>query len=161
LALRGNFYFSGISKSGPDGGYDFGLRKDGKLYLVQCKHWKAQKVGVAPVRELFGVIAARGAAGGFFVTSGCFTEDAKAFATQTKLKLIDGLMLKKLIAEVARTKPATATQVKQAAPIVSMAPDCPKCGAEMVRRIARKGVSAGKEFWGCSTFPACRGVINA
>ncbi len=40
----------------------------------------ALKVGVDVVRELYGVMAAKGATGGFVVTSGRFTEDAKAFA---------------------------------------------------------------------------------
>jgi restriction system protein len=33
---------------------------------------------------------------------------------------------------------------------------CPKCGAELVLRTARKGVNAGKQFYGCSRFPSCR-----
>lgn len=33
---------------------------------------------------------------------------------------------------------------------------CPKCGAPMVSRIAKRGPHAGKRFWGCSTFPNCR-----
>lgn len=33
---------------------------------------------------------------------------------------------------------------------------CSKCGAEMVLRQARRGDSAGKQFWGCSRYPACR-----
>lgn len=39
------------------------------------------------------------------------------------------------------------------------APVCPKCSARMVRRVARKGATAGQEFWGCSAYPRCRGVI--
>ena len=35
---------------------------------------------------------------------------------------------------------------------------CPKCGAAMVKREAKKGANAGNSFWGCSTFPKCRGV---
>lgn len=31
---------------GADGGVDLRLRKDGKKIYVQCKHWKASKVGV-------------------------------------------------------------------------------------------------------------------
>jgi len=34
---------------------------------------------------------------------------------------------------------------------------CPKCGAPRVLRTAKKGANAGKEFWGCSRYPACRG----
>jgi hypothetical protein len=36
---------------------------------------------------------------------------------------------------------------------------CPKCGATMVLRTARKGKSAGNHFWGCSNFPKCRSTL--
>jgi restriction system protein len=42
-----------------DGGVDLILTKAGETYLVQCKQWKAYKVGVTVVRELLGVMAAR------------------------------------------------------------------------------------------------------
>ncbi|WP_307726277.1 topoisomerase DNA-binding C4 zinc finger domain-containing protein [Pseudomonas cichorii] len=35
---------------------------------------------------------------------------------------------------------------------------CPSCGASMVRRTARKGKYAGRQFWGCSKFPVCKGT---
>ncbi|QVN04501.1 topoisomerase DNA-binding C4 zinc finger domain-containing protein [Pseudomonas rhodesiae] len=35
---------------------------------------------------------------------------------------------------------------------------CPSCGASMVRRTARNGKHAGRQFWGCSKFPACKGT---
>lgn len=37
-------------------------------------------------------------------------------------------------------------------------PDCPQCGAQMVRRTAQKGNRAGESFWGCSRYPGCRGT---
>ncbi len=37
---------------------------------------------------------------------------------------------------------------------------CPKCGATMVLRTARQGPRAGKQFYGCSRFPACHGIVN-
>jgi ssDNA-binding Zn-finger/Zn-ribbon topoisomerase 1 len=37
---------------------------------------------------------------------------------------------------------------------------CPQCGAIMVMRESKKGESTGKQFWGCSRFPKCRGVVN-
>lgn len=43
---------------------------------------------------------------------------------------------------------------------VSSAPVCPKCGAAMVKRAASRGANAGSEFWGCSRYPKCRGIIN-
>lgn len=39
-------------------------------------------------------------------------------------------------------------------------PNCPRCDHEMALRTARKGVRAGSRFWGCSTFPRCRGTRN-
>ena len=39
-------------------------------------------------------------------------------------------------------------------------PDCPKCARPMVRRTARRGANAGGEFWGCSEFPRCRGMVR-
>jgi len=32
---------------------------------------------------------------------------------------------------------------------------CPKCEREMVLRTAKRGVNAGKQFWGCSDYPRC------
>jgi ssDNA-binding Zn-finger/Zn-ribbon topoisomerase 1 len=37
-------------------------------------------------------------------------------------------------------------------------PACPLCHKPMVVRKARRGRSAGISFWGCTTFPACRGA---
>jgi len=37
----------------------------------------------------------------------------------------------------------------------SAAPSCPKCGSSMVLRTSRKD---GSRFWGCATYPACKGT---
>lgn len=37
---------------------------------MQCKQWKAVRVGVTIVRELYGVMAAHGAVGGFVLSAG-------------------------------------------------------------------------------------------
>ncbi len=39
-------------------------------------------------------------------------------------------------------------------------PICPSCGAPMIKRRASKGNNTGSEFWGCSNYPKCRGIIN-
>ena len=78
---------------GADGGVDLILTRGADRYLVQCKQWRARQVGVAPVRELYGVMAAEGAAGGYVVTSGVFSEEAKRFAEGREIELIDGEQL--------------------------------------------------------------------
>lgn len=42
-----------------------------------------------------------------------------------------------------------------------VAQSCPKCGSPMVLRTATRGRNAGGEFWGCSTYPQCRGTRSA
>ncbi len=37
-------------------------------------------------------------------------------------------------------------------------PVCPQCGQPMRQRTARQGPNAGKPFWGCTGYPACRGT---
>ena len=38
------------------------------------------------------------------------------------------------------------------------APPCPLCGKTMIKRVAKKGINSGKEFWSCSAYPDCRGT---
>ena len=40
------------------------------------------------------------------------------------------------------------------------APLCPQCGKPMIRRMAKKGMNSGREFWSCSNYPACNGTRN-
>ena len=40
------------------------------------------------------------------------------------------------------------------------APRCPLCGKPMIKRVAKKGINAGKEFWSCSGYPACNGTMR-
>jgi len=90
---------------GADGGVDLRLTRNGETYLVQCKQWRAFKVGVDVVRELYGVMAAEGAAGGFVVTSGRFTEEAAKFAAGRNVTLLDGVRLKGLIQQAKNPGP--------------------------------------------------------
>jgi restriction system protein len=140
---------------GPDGGVDLLLSKGSEKFLVQCKQWKAFKVGVDTVRQLYGVMAAQGATGGFVVTSGRFTAEAISFGAGRNIQLIDGDKLFAMI-KAAKTslKPDAGPSLK---PVPSF-PSCPACGAEMLRREAKRGANAGNVFWGCSKYPACKGI---
>jgi len=39
-------------------------------------------------------------------------------------------------------------------------PACPSCGQAMVLRTTKTGKRAGAQFWGCSAYPECKGVIE-
>lgn len=150
--------------AGPDGGVDVELRMGSDKYLVQCKQWKSLKVGVATVRELYGVMTAEGAVGGFVVASGDFTSDARSFAEGRAIKLVHTTEMLKMVAETRRGEASALTQTlkpKQTETGISaIAPFCPKCGVAMVLRSSKKVGAAGNAFWGCSKFPECRGVLK-
>lgn len=134
--------------AGPDEGIDLVLKKDGGLVLVQCKQWKSAKVGVNIVRELLGVMTAKRATSGILITSGVFTQEAKNFAADKPIDLVDGTQLLQLIGQVQKERVIS--------PESTPANLCPKCGGEMVMRTAQRGPNPGQKFWGCSNFPRCR-----
>jgi restriction system protein len=118
------------------------------MVVVQCKQWRSTKVGVNIVREVYGVMTAKKADSSIVITSGFFTQDAKSFAADKPIDLVDGTQLLRLIGNVQKERviPATATSSGL----------CTKCGAEMVLRTAQRGPHLGEKFWGCSNFPRCR-----
>lgn len=165
---RKGFAVEETGGGGVDGGVDLVVTLGKDRYLVQCKQWKAMRVGVATVRELYGVMAAQGAAGGFVVTSGAFTDEARRFAEGREIDIITGDQLTEMI-RAARPMSAAATAkitaspktVDTVAPSPKTVPACPQCGTGMVLRAARKGGNAGSSFWGCPQFPKCRGTRPA
>jgi restriction system protein len=141
-----------------DGGVDLLLTgASGERVIVQCKHWKHRNVGVRPLRELWGVMSDEKADGAVFITSDSFTPDAIAFAVGKRLELIDGPRLRTLIAAMKRLDGAEATPAATPA----QAPRCPRCGSPMVLRTATRGAKIGEKFWGCSTYPVCKGIQRA
>lgn len=92
---RQGFAVTQTGGGGPDGGVDVLIRRGSDRYLVQCKHWRARRVGVEPVRELYGLIAAQRLAGGYVVTSGDFTDAARDFAHGRDIQLINGQALQR------------------------------------------------------------------
>lgn len=170
---RNGFKVEENGGGGPDGGIDLFIYKDGKKHVVQCKRWKSTQVSVSPVRELFGVMTAERTDGAVFVTSGKYTQDARDFAENKPIWLIDGEELAKMVKGVQQTRAveSLSAQVKSVAPIpdqsaqpavagfsVASSPECPRCGQPMVKRQSKKSVHAGSEFWGCSSYPKCRGI---
>lgn len=82
----------------PDGGIDLLVTRGGERFLVQCKQWQAaQSVGVSVVRELYDIMAAEQMTGGYLVTSGTFSIDAKRFASGRNVELLDGQALSALL----------------------------------------------------------------
>lgn len=156
------YHVEELGGNGPDGGVDLRMRRDGLTTVVQCKRWKTYKVSVQPVRELFGVMAAENADRAIFISSGIYTQDALRFAEGKPIELIDGAQLAEMLRRFQTSlRESVESPTIRPAPVnveIPTRPNCPKCGSQMVLRRAKTGVNAGREFWGCSTFPKCRGI---
>ncbi|MFN3692799.1 MAG: restriction endonuclease [Candidatus Paceibacteria bacterium] len=126
---------------GADGGIDIKLHDSKGLHLVQCKHYKASKVPVTVIREVYGLMTAEKAVGGFVVTSGKFTKEALAFAQKNNINLIDGRKLVSILddKDLPKQKLVTVTEIT-----------CPKCGSKLVEKSGKYG-----KFLGCITYPKC------
>ncbi|MES2181547.1 MAG: restriction endonuclease [Pseudomonadota bacterium] len=142
---------------GADGGIDLVLTKNGKKSIVQCKRWKTFSIGVPLIRELYGVMTSERANDCIFVSSGNYTAEARLFAENKPIWLIDGSELLEMVAGV-QVQPNIKKPSAYQQPVATD-PECPLCGSVMVKRTARKGANAGNEFWGCSAYPGCRGTL--
>lgn len=139
---------------GPDGGIDIRLYQDGAdnpTSIVQCKAWGERNVGIKPVRELLGVMAHEKIEKAFFMASGNFTEEAKAFAQNNRITLVNGDMLLAMIQRLPELD-------RQALLVFATegdyrTPTCPSCGIKM-RRV--QGTVGRPDFWGCQNYPRCR-----
>jgi restriction system protein len=146
--------------AGPDGGVDLSMARGHERFLVQCKLWRAQQVGVAVVRELYGVMAAEQVAGGYVVTSGSFTKDAKAFAAGRNIELMDGKALDVLLRDGRPAVLRPAGPMSEIGVTTPKPPVCPKCKVSMVLRTAKRGANVGSSFWGCAQYPKCRQTVG-
>lgn len=149
-----------------DGGIDFEIAKRGEALLVQCKHWRHQDVGVKEARELWGIVASEGAAGGVLVASRGFTKAAVEFSEGKRLLLVSGPDFLRRRAAVLKT---SSGPVQAHDPVVSdgfaahfatlQRPACQRCGKPMVLVTALSDASISRQFWGCSGYPTeCQGT---
>ncbi|HEX3139209.1 MAG TPA: restriction endonuclease [Rhizobacter sp.] len=157
-----------VSETGGGGGrsVDMVLTRGQEHFLVDCKPWRSHAVGVGPVRELQGLMAARGAAGGFVLTSGIFTPEAVRFSEGRQIQLIDGDALRDLL--FAREEKTLPVVVRREGPFLDTTlphsawrlrnQPCPLCGGPMVERVQAQGPLAGQRVLGCSHYPLCEGL---
>ena len=73
------------------------LLKDERKYLVDCQHWGAHEVGANAAGRLYGAMGRLDAGGGFVVTTGKFTSDAREFARGLNVELIAGRELVRML----------------------------------------------------------------
>ena len=133
-----------------DQGIDLILRKNDKTTVVQCK---AQQRPATPrvVRELYGSMVAYRADNAILACTGGFTDGVIKFAHDKPIRLMDA----QEIARVAEYREWQSILVVPYRGVTGDPPTCPKrgCGRTMELRDGRRGI-----FWGCPSYPDCRGT---
>jgi len=76
---------------------DFQITKAGRTVLLSCKRWKANRVGVEPLRELQAAMDAHEAQGGIYLALGEMTEGAREFAEKNAVVVVQGMALASLL----------------------------------------------------------------
>jgi restriction system protein len=97
-ALEGAFRRDGYSVSRLDAaGADFELSKSGRVSLVGCKRWKVARAGIEPLRALEAARHSREAHECIYIAAGELTDNARAFAAEKNIRLLQGAELAKLL----------------------------------------------------------------
>ncbi|MBC7803227.1 MAG: restriction endonuclease [Candidatus Parcubacteria bacterium] len=79
------------------GGADLELSRAGRVSLVACKRWKVARTGIEPLRELDAARRALEAHESIFVAAGEITDNARAFAIEKNIRLLQDADLAKLL----------------------------------------------------------------
>jgi Restriction endonuclease len=141
-----------------DGASDLTLRRDGESIPVQSKDWKTARVTEREVREFYGLMAGTAAPRGVFVTTGSFSRDARDFAADKAIDLIDRSTLDQRIADVRRPEENFFEVQSWIDDFTAQArifdPECPICRGTMSIRQNR---SSGAAFWACTGSARCAG----
>jgi restriction system protein len=77
--------------------FDFRLKQQGRITLVQCRRWKVNQVGVGPLKELYEALDIQEAYNGVCLAAGGFSDAARQFAAGKPLSLLEGAELAKLL----------------------------------------------------------------
>ncbi|MEI6739556.1 MAG: restriction endonuclease [Gemmatimonadaceae bacterium] len=93
-------YETHLTPASGDLGADVLARKDGKLYVIECKRFQTGKtIGRPLLQKLHSAMHVRSADAAIFVTTAQFGRNAMDFAAQWDIELVDGSRLVKLFTE--------------------------------------------------------------
>lgn len=76
---------------------DFEMSKAGRTSLVSCRRWKAASTGVEWLRDLDALTKERDAHEGIYIAVGGVTDNARRYAAERKLRVLEGVELAQLM----------------------------------------------------------------
>lgn len=80
--------------------------------------------------------------------------------TEKEEAAVEQKVMTQIEEEPAMMNPTILEEVQMEIPATTGKIICPVCGGELVLRTARRGANTGKQFYGCSSFPRCRYILN-
>jgi len=69
---------------------DFEARKASRTTLVGCKRFKVARTGIKPLQDLHAAVNSREADDAIYVAAGEVTDQARQFAAQNRIRLVQG-----------------------------------------------------------------------
>jgi restriction system protein len=97
-AMEEGFRREGYAVKRAKGTADFELEKAGRVSLVCARRWKASVTGVEPLRELVAARETKGAGECVYVFAGEMTANAREFARDRGVRLVEGAEMVRLAA---------------------------------------------------------------
>lgn len=94
--LEAGFRREGFAVTRMEGAADFALDRGARLTLVAAKRWKASRTGVEPLKDLAELGQKRGAEACWYLCAGEMTENARLFARDKAVKVVEGAELARL-----------------------------------------------------------------
>lgn len=95
--LAKGFERDGYHATRTNGGADLRLTRQGVVTLVACRRWKASRTGAEPLREFDAATGKLGAHGRMYVAVGEVTDNARAFAREKNIRLLNEEDLARLL----------------------------------------------------------------
>ncbi len=141
---------------------DLILQVNNENTFVKFNRWQEALLDVNEIAQLYVAMKEENISHGIIITSGEFTSEALDLSLGKAILLINGidlsLMIEALQSSDILNEEEDEPEAKDEMP--ELDPLCPICSCKMIKRTARKGKNAGNTFWGCSTYPNCRGVVS-
>ncbi len=122
--------------------------------LVRCRPWDIETAGIEPVWEFSEELDTPGEVNeGAFFTAGDYSQEARIFARDINLDLVDGRDFLDRILQLPPSSQAALYAVAIAGDNIT--PTCPNCSTKMMLRVAGRGLDRGRDFWSCRNHPRC------
>ena len=139
---------------------DLMLKRGDRLSIVRCKKYYVRKVPLSMIAEFHKVISKEPALEkAYFITTGFLSREAKKFVSDKQIELIDGVKLMDFV-RIADSIVSAEEQAIIQHRLKKPGYTCPMCGSQMVLRSVDSNPHTVTRFWGCSTYPACKGALR-